>query len=265
MAEQVKHRNESEQPFKRLQTELAEMIANTPDGERLPSEPDLASQLKASRATLREAMRTFESQGLIRRRQGIGTFVVGQHQLIETGLEVLESIETIARRKNLTVSMGDLEIVEAPADLKEAGSLGLDAGAPIIRVTRVIYSQSRPIAYLTDILPDGVLTRSDFREDFTGSVIDILLRQETPSPYKSFTEIQAVAASSEIAKALQIQRGDVLLKFIARLFATNGQILDHSYSYFLPGGFSFHVVRSVGSERPVMVVPEAGSGSKNNE
>jgi GntR family transcriptional regulator len=43
-----------------------------------------------------------------------------------------------------------------------------------------------------------------------------------------------------------IQRGDVLLRFTAQLFTAEGQIIDFSHSYFLPGYFRFHVVRRVG-------------------
>ncbi len=39
-------------------------------------------------------MRSFEGQGLIRRRQGVGTFVVAKVPVFDSGLEVLESIET---------------------------------------------------------------------------------------------------------------------------------------------------------------------------
>jgi GntR family transcriptional regulator len=74
-------------PFQRLQADLAELIAKSEPGTRLPSEPDLAAELGVSRATLREAMRTFETQGLVRRRQGAGTFVVGQPPVMEGGLE----------------------------------------------------------------------------------------------------------------------------------------------------------------------------------
>jgi len=77
-------------PFQRLQADLAALIERTPAGARLISEPDLAKQLGVSRATLREAMRTFETQGLIRRRQGAGTFVVGKVPVIDAGLEVLD-------------------------------------------------------------------------------------------------------------------------------------------------------------------------------
>jgi GntR family transcriptional regulator len=92
-------------PFQRLQTTLANLIAETPPGNRLPAEPELAHQLGVSRATLREAMRTFEGQGLIRRRQGVGTFVVSHSQIIESGLEVLESIETLSNKIGLDVSI----------------------------------------------------------------------------------------------------------------------------------------------------------------
>lgn len=85
------HEKSSLTSFQRLQNELATVISSTPHGEKLPSEPLLAKKLGVSRATLREAMRTFEGQGFIRRRQGVGTFVVGPIQVIETGLEVLEN------------------------------------------------------------------------------------------------------------------------------------------------------------------------------
>src|SRR5512143_3600172 len=88
-------KTENTHPFQRLQADLAKLITSTPSGERLPSEPLLARQLGVSRATLREAMRAFEGQGLIRRKQGVGTFVVGHTQIIDSGLEVLESLETL--------------------------------------------------------------------------------------------------------------------------------------------------------------------------
>ncbi|MEM5774221.1 MAG: GntR family transcriptional regulator, partial [Anaerolineaceae bacterium] len=87
---------ENQPHFQRLQSSLRKIIETTPPGQKLPAEPLLAKTLGVSRATLREAMRDFESQGLILRRQGIGTFVVSHPQIMESGLEVLESIETLA-------------------------------------------------------------------------------------------------------------------------------------------------------------------------
>jgi GntR family transcriptional regulator len=221
------------------------MIAKTEAGARLPSEPELARQLGVSRATLREAMRTFEVQGLIRRRQGSGTFVVGQVPVIEAGLEVLESLETMALRLGLEVSVGDLRIESFSADAEAGEGLGVTAGTRLTRIRRVMREENRPVAYLVDTLGAGVLSSDQLGADFKGSVLDFLLQRGDPLTV-SKAAITAVAAPAEVAKALQIQRGDVLLEFISKLYDSTGTVLDYSLSYFIPGYFHFHVVRRVG-------------------
>lgn len=232
-------------PFQKLQTKLADLISATTPGERLPAEPKLARQLGVSRATLREAMRTFEGAGLIRRRQGVGTFVVSSLHIIDSGLEVLESIETLAKKIDLDVTMGSLKISEVVANEEQARALEITPGTTLVQVVRVINTEDRPVAYLIDVLPEDVLIPQDLEEEFTGSVLDFLLQRGSLDLANSRTEIRAVAATSEIARALEIQRGDVLLMFVARLFTGMGRVVDYSMSYFLPGFFRFHVVRRV--------------------
>lgn len=233
-------------PFKRLQTDLAKLIASLPAESRLPSEPELARRMGVSRATLREAMRSFEGQGLIRRRQGVGTFVVAKVPVIDSGLEVLESIETLAERINLSVNMGELTVRQVDADEESAAALNVPTGASLTRVARVIYTENRPIAYLVDVLPADILGIAEVENGFNGSVLDLLLNRGDPNPVQSRTDIRAVGATQEVARALQVQRDDVLLHFVAKLYASDGHVMDYSLSYFLPGYFRFHVVRKVG-------------------
>jgi len=230
----------------RLHEALGKIIAETTPGERLLTEPELAKQLNVSRATLREAMRTFETQGLIYRHQGSGTFVIHPSQVIETGLEVLESIETLSKRIGLVVSMGELHIDHLPANEEYSKALSINPGDPVLVISRVILAEGRPVAYLMDILPEEMLITEEIRSGFTGSMLDLLLKRGTPALVSSRCEINAEQAKSDVAKALRIQRGDVLLRFIAYLYSTNGQVVDYSYSYFLPGYFNFHVIRRVG-------------------
>lgn len=51
------------------------LTGNLKQGERLPSERELASQLNVSRTTIREALRTMEQNGVIEIRQGGGSYV----------------------------------------------------------------------------------------------------------------------------------------------------------------------------------------------
>ena len=232
-------------PFQRLQADLSSLIARTTAGDRLPSEPDLAKALGVSRATLREAMRTFEAQGLIRRRQGSGTFVVGQVPVLEAGLELLESLETMAERLGLEVTVSDLNVETLAAEEELSRELGVAPGTRVTRVRRVMREESRPVAYLIDILPEEVLKTEQLPAHFKGSVLDFLLARGDQLTV-SRAAISAIGAPAEVAKALQIQRGDVLLEFVSKLYHSGGKVLDYSFSYFIPGYFKFHVVRRVG-------------------
>ena len=233
-------------PFQRLQADLAALISRTSSGARLPSEPDLAKQLGVSRATLREAMRTFEVQGLIRRRQGSGTYVVGHMAVMDAGLEILESLETMAKRLGLEVSVSDLHVESVVCEAQEADALGVAPGSPLTRVRRVILAENRPVSYLVDTLPEDVLKAEQLPNNFKGSVLDFLLKRGDPLT-SSRAAVSAIGASAEVAKPLEIQRGDVLLHFASKLYSANGKVVDLSMSYFIPGYFNFHVVRRVGS------------------
>lgn len=227
----------------RLHTDLGEMIGRIAPGERLPTEPKLAEMLGVSRATLREAMRTFETQGRIQRRQGVGTFVVHPASVMETGLEMLESIESMAERAGLAVRMGAFEIVARECAGEETD---LFKSARLTEVRRVIATDARPIAFLMDVLPEKILSELDLQKEFTGSVLDLLLKRGKPSVGTSDTEIHAAAADQQVARALHIQRGDGVLHFKSLLYSVDGKLIARSQSYFLPGYFRFHVLRRVG-------------------
>ncbi len=230
----------------RLHETLGRVITSLQAGDRLPAEPALAKQLGVSRATLREAMRTFETQGLIHRRQGAGTYVTRPSQVIESGLEVLESMDTLARRIQLPVAPGERHIASRAATAQEAAALGIEPDSQVLVVSRVMLAENQPAAYLIDILPEAILNAEDLGENFNGSVLDVLLRQEPPALASSRCEITATTATPEVARAMGIQRGDVLLSFEAYLYSISGRVIDYSFSYFLPGYFKFHVVRRIG-------------------
>jgi GntR family transcriptional regulator len=239
------HDNSAPSLSQRLHDELTQVISETPPGDQLPSEPKLARQMGVSRATLREAMRIFETQGLIRRRQGVGTFVVHPPNVIESGLEVLESIESLAKRIGLQVAMGELKMEHRPATSKESQVLGSDSREHVLSLSRVILAEGRPVAFFIDTLPEDVLTKEEVEAGFSGSVLELLLQRGEPALVNSRCEISAVDAGADIAKALNIQRGDALLCFHSKLYTHKGRVVDFSISYFLPGYFRFHVVREL--------------------
>ena len=84
---------------------LGELIQNEvyKPGEKLPSEEELAGLLGVSRPTLRVAIGYLESQGLLIRRHGVGTFISNSQaeNITGEGLEVVESVCDLAERLGL--------------------------------------------------------------------------------------------------------------------------------------------------------------------
>jgi GntR family transcriptional regulator len=214
-------------------------------GDRLPSEIELSQRLGISRPTLREALRQLEEDGVIVRRHGVGTFVAAAEPVIEAGLEVLESLDRIAERSGLSTGMSEASVEERAAEPAELDGLGLQSDTAITVVTRVIVADGERVAYLTDIVPQAYLCKSDLGTDFHGSVLDLLVARGWPALAHSRTELVAEAADARLAQALRIPRGAPLMKLVAQLFTADGQIVDYSISHFVPGYFRFHVVRRI--------------------
>ncbi len=224
---------------------LSELIKTMHPGDQLLPEPELAKQMGVSRATLRGVLRAFAERGLLIRRQGVGTFVTSRLPILETGLEVLESLERMADRLNLQTEVSYLDIEERFATPQERRGLVSEQPLKVLAVTRVITMEGEPVADLLDVVPITYLCSTDLGANFKGSVLDILLEREKPVMATSRTEIIAADATDEIAHRLGIEPGTALLKLVAQLYSYDEQVVDFSVSYFVPGYFKFHVMRQV--------------------
>jgi GntR family transcriptional regulator len=216
----------------------------------LPSEAALSQRFDVSRATIREALSQLEQRGAVTRRHGVGTFAAPPVPRIETGLEELKSLETLTRGMGLETRMSEPVVEERGGTALEAARLQVLADASVLSIARVILTGTRPIAYLVDVVPATILRRQDLDKHFRGSVLDLLLPRRDLGLSHSRTEILIELADATIARKLRLKRGAPLHKLQAQLFTRDGRIVDYSTSYFVPGYFSFHVIRRVGNGNP---------------
>jgi DNA-binding GntR family transcriptional regulator len=104
-------------------------------------------------------------------------------------------------------------------------------------------TDGQPVAYLVDVLPESMLPRRLLAERFAGSILDLLLERGQPSLSHARTEITAIPAPKDVARALNIEGGEVLQWFKGSIFDEDGRVVNRFESYFLPWAFRFHVVR----------------------
>jgi DNA-binding GntR family transcriptional regulator len=232
-------------------------------GERLPPEQELSAHLGISRGTLRTALRRLEESGEIVRRQGSGTYVgrVATTSLDE-GLEKLVSYSELARRRGVTLELGELELEETRLGPELAKLFGLDADATAASVTRVLLMDGQPGAWMRDVVhPDVELpARSRVQQALEGGemVLDVLLKAGVPVAYtRAHITARVLTKRDRVGKALGVRDTVAALEIDHVTCTAEGTPVEHSTDIFLPRSLDLHVMRWLEDVPPVPAIGRA--------
>src|SRR3990170_4253215 len=114
-----------------------------PAGSQLPSEMELLQMLGVSRTTLREALRILEEQRLIRKRRGLGTFVL-ERAIIKDMSQNFGITEMISQA-GYTPGTRDFNIYLEPASKTVAGKLSISSESTLVVIDRVRTANDTPV------------------------------------------------------------------------------------------------------------------------
>lgn len=123
----------------------------------MPSEPQLAAETGASRASVREALIRLEERGYIHRSHGARTAI--NSRLGTVGARVdqqrdhLEAIARAGYEPGLTVLSASYDVVGAPAAGAPAPFHDLAPGTPVLRTRKVWSADGHPYVLADDLIP----------------------------------------------------------------------------------------------------------------
>ncbi len=223
----------------------AELILSgaVPAGRHLPTEAELCKRYRASRVTVRAALRSLQEAGYISIQHGRGSLVLPRASVIRSGIDQLCSFETFAAAQGRKVETADLEIEEVSLDSRKAGILGVAVGSRALVIRRVkLYDRVR-VGRIVDYVVDGVLPFATIISEFSGSVLDVLLNHEETTVEYSDCTILPLTLNAELARQLSVRPGSAAL-FLDELTRTrSGRIVNWSQAWLLPDHFQFFVRR----------------------
>lgn len=211
-------------------------------GEKIPSETDLAEQYRVSRVTVRSALKSLESQGLIDIRHGSGAYVSNFGNSIRAGLQELRSITETIRELGFEPSMQFKSLKERGANSQEAAHLRIEEGAPVLAIERAILADGEIVAYSYDSVAIAGLPNSVVQAIGKGSVFAALAKFGV-YPARAFAEIHAIN-SKEIGWGSKRPRSALYLLLDQVHFDRDGNSLMHSKTYFVEGRFQFVILRT---------------------
>jgi DNA-binding GntR family transcriptional regulator len=223
-----------------------------PVGSQLPSEPQLATDLGVSRATLREGLRLLVSERLLDRRPGVGTFVARvPAATIERGIDELFSLHQTIAQLGHRPSTGSCSIaLDAQHEIARQ-ELRLQSHDPICRVRRIRLADDRPVILCHDYFPQRLLGRQSapnladlaLQIAAAGSLYLWLEECHGTSIDSAMAHIASVNAAPDEAAALDVSPGTALLRLRQTHFTNAGQPVLYSDSLHSPAFMHFHVRR----------------------
>jgi GntR family transcriptional regulator len=234
-------------------------------GSQLPAEPQLAGEFGVSRATLREALRSLEDEGVLSRTPGAGTFVTARPRL-SNNLDVNFGVTEAILAAGMEPGTSEAEVQEGAATADEARRLALEPGSPVIAVERVRTADGRPVVFSRDVLSTALAEeharagrprgsrgagRNGGRPSLAGlrralarrSVYEVLETELGLVIHHGVATLRPMAAPARVAERLGVRRGTLVLYVRQVDHDLDGRPLLYSHEHHLADAFEFTVVR----------------------
>lgn len=212
-------------------------------GERLPSETELCEHYGVSRVTVRSAIRSLQEAGIISVRHGFGSTVLPGGDTIHSGLEELRSFENFARASNARIGTTDVEITEASVGAEMAEEFAVAVGTPLLTIARNKLYRGKRVGRIVDDLPAGVLPFEVVKQEFKGSVLDVLLAHAEVGVEYADCKLMPVALDAALARQLSVSHGAAALYLKEHTRTSEGRVVNLSRAWLLPDHFEFHLRR----------------------
>lgn len=201
------------------------------EGERIPSETELADELGVSRTTIRDALSRLENEGVVYRKQGSGTYVNRAGLQIKTRLEEIWSYEEVLRAHGYTPSTEILSLQTVAADQKLAAELNVSAGSEVLSVEKLFLENEEPVILTVNQVPAALVSEPFDEADWHMPIYEFLgeFGRQRLSYYLS--EIVPLKAGKKLAKTLQIRAGSALVSFAEIGFNEENAPIVKAHSY----------------------------------
>lgn len=217
MAEIATPRHERVSSWIKDQIESGLLLEN----DQLPSENQLGERFGVSRITVRRALQTLESEGLIYRRQGLGSFVndTRLHQGLEHLSDFVEDMEAAGLSPESIVLQEGTEI----AGSRIAASLGLAEGTTVYRIDRLRKGNGETLAFDRTWMPMFYAHLLQHKDLEATTIYSVLEEEHGICVCRGKFRIEAVNAPNDVAQHLDVPWGRALLLIERTTFSKEDQ------------------------------------------
>jgi GntR family transcriptional regulator len=178
-------------------------------GEQLPPERDLSEKIGVNRMTLRRALHVLESQGLILRKHGVGTFVA--EPKIDRQMEVVFRFSSGMQYRGLTPGAEIISIEQILAESALAKDLSLSVSSPVYSILRLRSINQEPVMLESYKIPVQRFPGLDRYDLEKRSIYEIMEFEYGVPITRARQSFEPIIATEFEANLLKINIGEALM------------------------------------------------------
>lgn len=184
-------------------------------GDKLPTETDLMADYGVSRIVARNATQVLQSEGLVEKRQGAGTFVRGQRPMRKRiSGDLYGKRPTASPMKRQTEAEGrrsewEWQTRVTAATKAVAERLGIEAGDDVVRTTYRFFADDEPVMLSTSYEPKALTAGTPVEQPEAGPITGVVPRLDSIGQHITHVteDVNARAPRPYEAEQLQIAPG----------------------------------------------------------
>ena len=202
-------------------------------GDKLPSEPDLATSFGVSRMTLRQALTGLQSRGLLERVPGRagGTFVL--EPKVECDLTGLTGFTEQMQRAERKATAKVVSAQQVSANRLVADALNLEREAPVFEVVRVRSANRQVLALERSYFPADALP-GFLEQRLTGSLYRLLTRKYGHTPSTAIEYLEPATVTEADSGLLDMAAGSAVMLIERTASTAAGMPIEFARDLFRP-------------------------------
>lgn len=209
------------------------------EGDRVPSERQLADDFGVQRDTVRCALEILLRRGVLEKKPRQGYYVAAKRIRIELdNLHVMKNeIEKIGRANRAILL--NYEMISMNSRLSE--TTGMPEGTPCYQILRLRYDDNRPISFeksylIAEHVPG--LKHEDFENRSLASVLRQRYGISMETAKQRLTQVYAGDPESEL---LKISKGGMLVRYEGLIYDRKGRLIEAFDNVVIPDSIEFHI------------------------
>ncbi|MEA4909623.1 MAG: GntR family transcriptional regulator [Anaerolineaceae bacterium] len=197
-------------------------------GQKIPSEDELALKFGFSRMTVRQGISDLIDEGLLYRRNGVGTFVT-HPQIVRDHTRLTNFLEN-AKIKGIEAKVQVLIADILPAKLRVSRALDLKEGELVIHIKTLRLANGDPVTIHDAYVPYRIFPLM-LQEDLENHHIWEYMEAYGFPVKRAVQRMEAREADEEIAGLLNMDVGAPILYKERTVYSENGTPVEFTYCY----------------------------------